>query len=307
MLPRGVAIRSAGRIATVPSARPELLVLGGIASVQFGAAFANKLFDEAGPAGVALVRLALSAIILLAVARPTLRGYGRSDVVAVVAFGVVLGVMNWSFYESLHRLPLGVAVTIEFTGPLAVAVSGSRRALDLLWVLLAGGGVALLALRGSHHGVHAVGILLALAAATCWAAYIPLSKRVGASFAALDGLAIAMAIGTLVVIPAGVVEGGSAVVRPTVLAVGLGIALLSSVLPYSLELIALRRLTAARFGLLMCLEPAVAALAGVIVLGQALTGILAIALVMVVAASAGATIAGRGAVGSVAGEPQPEA
>jgi inner membrane transporter RhtA len=291
----------------VRPARPELLVLSGIASVQFGAAFAAKLFDQAGPGGVVLVRLALAALVVLAVARPTLRGYGRSDAAAVLAFGLILGLMNWSFYESLQRLPLSVAVTIEFTGPLAVAVAGSRRVLDLLWVALAGGGVVLLALRGSHHGVHALGILLALAAAACWAAYILLSKRVGAAFAALDGLAIALAIGTLVVIPVGIVEGGSAVVRPAVLGGGLGVALLSSVIPYSLELIALRRLSAGRFGLLMCIEPAVAALAGVIVLGQALTGILAIALVMVVAASAGATLAGRGAVGSVGGEPQPEA
>jgi inner membrane transporter RhtA len=302
-----MTFRAAGSIATVRAAPSELLVLGGIASVQLGAAFADKLFVQAGPGGVVLVRLALSAAILLAVARPRLRGYGRSDVAAVVAFGLILGVMNWSFYESLHRLPLGVAVTIEFTGPLAVAVAGSRRALDLLWVALAGGGVVLLALRGSHHGVHAVGVLLALAAAACWACYILLSKRVGAGFAALDGLAIALAIGTLVVIPVGIVEGGSAVIRPAVLGGGLGVALLSSVIPYSLELIALRKLTAARFGLLMCLEPAVAAVVGVIVLGQALTGILTIALVMVAAASAGATLAGRGAVGSVGGEPQPEA
>ena len=288
-------------------APPELLVLSGITSVQFGAAIAIKLFDEAGPGGVVLLRLALAAIILLAVARPSVRGYGRADVAAVVAFGLIFGLMNWSFYESLQRLPLGVAVTIEFTGPLAVAVAGSRRALDLLWVLLAGGGVVLLSLRGSQHGVHALGILLALAAAACWAAYILLSKRVGATFAKLDGLAIALAIGTLVVIPVGIVEGGSAVVRPSVVGSALGVALLSSVIPYSVELMALRHLSAARFGLLMCLEPAVAALAGVVVLGQALTGVLAIALVMVVAASAGATIAGRGAVGSVAGEPQPEA
>jgi inner membrane transporter RhtA len=291
----------------VRPAPPELLVLGGIASVQFGAAFANKLFDQAGPGGVVLLRLALAAIILLAVARPRLRGYGRADAAAVLAFGLILGLMNWSFYESLQRLPLGVAVTIEFTGPLAVAVAGSRRALDLLWVALAGGGVALLALRGSHHGVHALGVVLALAAAACWACYILLSKRVGAAFAALDGLAVALAIGTLVVIPVGIVEGGSAIGRPEVIGGALGVALLSSVIPYSVELIALRRLSAGRFGLLMCLEPAVAALAGVIVLGQAFTGVLAIAVMMVFAASVGATLAGRSAVGSVGGEPQPEA
>ena len=288
-------------------APPELLVLSGIASVQVGAAFANKLFDRAGPGGVVLLRLALAAILLLAVARPRVRGYGRADRAAVLAFGLILGLMNWTFYESLQRLPLGVAVTIEFTGPLAVAVAGSRRALDLLWVALAGGGVVLLALRGSHHGVQTLGVVLALAAAACWAAYILLSQRVGAAFAALDGLAIAMAIGTVVVIPVGIVEGGSAVLDPAVVGGAFGVALLSSVIPYSVELMALRRIAAARFGLLMYLEPAVAALAGVFILSQPLTGIVVLAVVMVAVASAGATIAGRGPVGSVGGEPQPEA
>jgi inner membrane transporter RhtA len=285
-----------------------MLVLTGIGSVQFGAAFANKLFPEAGPGGVVLLRLLLSAAILLAFARPRLRGRTRADLTAALTFGLVLGAMNWSFYEALNRLPLGVAVTIEFTGPLLVAVAGSRRALDLLWVALSAGGVVLLALRGGHHGVHAVGgVFLALVAAACWAAYILLSKRVGASFAQLDGLAIALAVGTLVVIPAGVIEGGDALLRPSVLAGGLAVALLSSLIPYSLEITALRRLTAYRFGLLMSLEPAVAALAGVIVLGQPLTAVLAIALVMVVAASVGTTIVSRSGPGSVGGEPQPEA
>ena len=272
---------------------PQLLLFGSIASVQFGSAFADKLFAQAGPGGVVLLRLALSALFLLAISRPSLRGRTRADLGAVIAFGLVLGAMNWSFYEALDRLPLGVAVTIEFVGPLAVAVGGSRRALDLIWVVLAGGGVALLALRGDHHGVSALGVLLALVAGTCWAAYILLSKRVGASFAALDGLAIALGIGTLLVIPAGVVEGGTALGRPGVLAGGLFVALLSSLIPYSLEIVALRRLSASTFGLLMSLEPAVAALAGVIVLSQHLTGVLLVALVMVVTASVGTTIVGR--------------
>ena len=272
---------------------PQLLLFGSIASVQFGSAFADKLFAQAGPGGVVLLRLALSALFLLAISRPSLRGRTRADLGAVIAFGLVLGAMNWSFYEALNRLPLGVAVTIEFVGPLAVAVGGSRRALDLIWVVLAGGGVALLALRGDHHGVSALGVLLALVAGTCWAAYILLSKRVGASFAALDGLAIALGIGTLLVIPAGVVEGGTALGQPGVLAGGLVVALLSSLIPYSLEIVALRRLSASTFGLLMSLEPAVAALAGVIVLSQHLTGVLLVALVMVVTASVGTTIVGR--------------
>jgi inner membrane transporter RhtA len=153
--------------------------------------------------------------------------------------------------------------------------------------------VALLAGRGGHSGVHALGIVLVLCAATCWALYIVLSKRVGAVFAHLDGLAVALAVGTVVVIPAGVIEGGSALGRPEVLAGGLGVALLSSLVPYSLELIALRRLSASRFGLLMCLQPAVATVAGVIVLDESVDGVLVVALLMVVAASIGTTLAAR--------------
>jgi inner membrane transporter RhtA len=268
-------------------------VLGGIGSVQFGAAFANELFDDAGPGGVVFLRLLLSAAILLTVARPSLRGRSRSDLTAVLMFGLVLGAMNWSFYEALHRLPLGVCVTIEFIGPLAVAVAGSRRLLDGLWVVLAGAGVALLALRGDNQGEHATGVVLALVAAACWAMYILLSQRVGRTFAQLDGLALALGIATVVVIPAGIAQGGDALLEPHVIAGGLGVALLSSLIPYSLELIALRRLTAYRFGLLMSLEPAVAALAGVVVLSQPLTTVLAVALVLVVAASVGNTLTAR--------------
>ena len=201
--------------------------------------------------------------------------------------------MNWSFYEALNRLPLGVAVTIEFTGPLAVAIVGSRRWLDGLWVLLAGGGVAVLAVRGGHQAIDGLGVVFALIAAACWAAYIVLSKRVGAAFARLDGLAIALGVGTVFVAPAGLIQGGAALLRPAVLLGGCGVALLSSLIPYSLEIIALRRLAPGTFGLLMSLEPAFAALAGVIVLGQPLTAPLVVALVMVVAASVGTTVTGR--------------
>ncbi|MGH8963652.1 MAG: EamA family transporter [Jatrophihabitantaceae bacterium] len=272
---------------------PQLLLLGSIGSVQFGAAFAARLFDQAGPGGIVLLRLGLSAAILLAVARPSVRGRTRSDVLSAVAFGVVLGGMNWSFYEALDRLPLGIAVTIEFLGPLGVAVAGSRRALDGLWIVLAGGGVVLIALRGSHAGVTALGIVLVLIAAACWACYILLSKRVGSVFPALDGLAIALGVGTLITLPAGIVEGGSALGRPEVLAGGLAVALLSSLIPYSLEIVALRRLRPSAFGLLMSLEPAVAALAGVLVLSQPLSGVLAVAIAMVIVASVGTTLTSR--------------
>jgi inner membrane transporter RhtA len=269
-------------------------VVGGIASVQFGAALAVRLFAQAGPGGVVFLRLALSAIILVAIARPRLRGRRRRDLALAGLFGLVLGTMNWSFYGALHRLPLGVAVTIEFTGPLVVAIVASRRALDLVWAALAAGGVILLTGSDGSHGVHALGVVLAFVAAACWAAYILLSQRVGAAFAGLDGLAIALVVGTIVVTPVGIVQGGSALGRPEVLLGGLGVAILSSLLPYSLEIVALRHIAAGRFGLLMSVEPAVGALAGVIVLGQSLTPLIVLAVVMVVVASVGTTLTGRG-------------
>lgn len=272
---------------------PELLLLGAVSSVQFGSAFADKIFVQAGPGGVAFLRVLFTAVVLLAIARPSLRGRTRREVGTIVAYGVTLAAMNWAFYEALHRLPLGVAVTIEFTGPLAVAIAGSRKIVDGVWVALAAGGVVLLTLRGGDSGVHLVGVLLALVAAALWALYIVLTKQVGGSFGAIEALAIGMAFGTFVVLPAGLVEAGSALLRPGVLAGCLGVAVLSSLVPYTLELIALRRLTTAVFGLLMSLEPAVAAVAGVVVLGQSLTVVLVVALVMVVVASIGATVTGR--------------
>lgn len=283
------------RVDAVP---PQVLLLAGMCSVQFGSAFADQTFPQVGPGGVAFLRVLFTAIVLGAVVRPSLRGRTRREVALVLAYGITLAVMNWSFYEALHHLPLGVAVTVEFTGPLAVAVAGSRRALDALWVVLAAGGVVLLATRGSHAGVHVTGVLLALIPAACWATYILLAKQVGASFGALEALAIGMIVGSFVVLPAGIVQGGAALLRPSVLGTCLAIAVLSSLVPYSLELVALRRMTTAAFGLLMSLEPAVAALAGLIILGQHFTLILVAALALVVVASIGTTVTGR----SVSGE-----
>ncbi len=281
---------------SIDSIPPEIPLLTAVASVQFGSAFANKIFIKVGPAGVALLRVLLTALVLLAITRPSLRGRTRRELVLVSAYGLTLAGMNWSFYEALDRLPLGVAVTIEFTGPLTVAVAGSRRWIDLVWTLLAGGGVALLALRGEQAGVQTFGVLLALVAATCWGLYILLAKQVTASFPAAEGLAIGMAVGTLLVLPAGIIEGGRTLLQPGVIAACFAVAMLSSLIPYTLELIALRRLSTAVFGLLMSLEPAVAALAGVLVLGQALTAVLGVALVMVVGASVGTTLTSSRAV-----------
>ncbi len=281
---------AAGRLGAAP---PQLLLLVAIFSVQFGSASADRIFAAVGPGGVAFLRVLLTAVILLVVVRPRLAGRTPRELRLVAAYGLALAGMNWSFYEGLDHLPLGVAVTIEFTGPLAVAVAGSRRALDGLWVLLAGGGVALLATRGGDEGVEAVGVVFVLVAAACWAAYILLAKRVGTSFGALEALALGMVVGTLLVAPAGIVQGGTDLLHPGVLAACLGVAVLSSLVPYSLELVALRRLSTAVFGLLMSLEPAVAALAGVIVLGEHPTLALAVALLMVIGASVGSTLTSR--------------
>jgi inner membrane transporter RhtA len=259
------------------------LVLAAAGSLQVGAAFAVTLFDDLGPAGAAFLRLAFAAIVLWAIWRPRLAG----DLRLAGAFGVALGLMNWSIYESIDRIPLGVAVTIEFAGPLLVAVIGSRRPLDGVWIVLAAAGILLLADPGGG-SVDALGVAFALAAAVCWMAYIFLSKRVGQVFPGGSGLAIAMAVGALIVLPAGVIQGGGALAEPGLLGSALVVALASSVLPYSLELEALRRLPTAVFGVLLSLEPAVAALAGFVVLDQNLGARELLAIGMVVAASAGA-------------------
>ena len=286
--------------ATARGARPSVgrergiavgLVLVAALSPQLGAAVAVTLFDELGPAGAAFLRLALAALILLAIWRPRLTGARRltGDLRLVAAFGVALGVMNWTFYESIARLPLGVAVTIEFSGPLLVAVLGSRRPLDLVWVVLAAAGILLLVGPGGGGAVDPVGVAFALIAGTCWMAYILLNKRTGAAFPGGTGLAMAMAVGALVVLPAGVIEAnGGLLTNPALLGPALLVAVLASVLPYSLDVEALRRLPASVFGVLMSLDPAVAALIGFVVLGQALAPREAVAIGMVVVASAGA-------------------
>ena len=264
------------------------LVLVAAASPQLGAAFAVTLFDELRPAGAAFLRLAFAAIVLCAIWRPRLAGNLRLP----AAFGVALGLMNWSFYEALDRLPLGVAVTIEFAGPLLVAVIGSRRPLDGVWIALAAGGIVLLVNPGGG-SVNAAGVGFALAAGACWMAYIYLSKRTGAAFPGGSGLALAMAVGALIVLPAGVIQADGALAQPHLLGSVLVVALASSVLPYSLELEALRRLPEAVFGVLMSLDPAVAALAGFVVLDQDLGARELLAVAMVVVASAGAATLGH--------------
>ncbi|HEV2780963.1 MAG TPA: EamA family transporter [Actinophytocola sp.] len=287
-LPRVSLVTLAGRaLGAVP---PPAQVLAGILSVQVGAAMAKQLFGAVGSTGTVALRLFFAAAVLLLAWRPSVR-LGRRAWAVIVAYGVVLGVMNLCFYLALAKVPLGIVVTIEFLGPLAVAIGGSRRLLDGLWAMLAAGGVVLLAEgRGE---IHLVGLLFALAAAVCWAGYILLSAALGRHTTDGGGLAIGMALAAVVVAPVGIVGSGAALLEPWVLAVGLGVALLSSVIPYSLELQALRRIPPKVFGVLMSLEPAVAALVGLLVLGEVLGPLQWLAVLLVIAASAGATRTAR--------------
>jgi len=230
-------------------------------------------------------------VVLLVVARPRVRGHALSDWRLVVAFGLVLAAMNASFYQALSRIPLGIAVTIEFIGPLAVAVLGSRRKLDLLWVSLAATGVVLLTSGGGN--LDWVGIMFAAIAGVLWACYILLSQRVGAAFPGAQGLALALSIGAVALAPYGIADGGSALVDPGVLLRGCAVALLSSAVPYSLELYALRRMRASVFGVLMSMEPAFGALSGLVFLSQHLRVQEWLAIVFVMVASVGATRGAR--------------
>jgi len=272
------------------------LVLVGITSVQVGAAFATKLFRHLGPGGTVLVRVLFAAVVLCAIWRPRLRDHGSAELRLAALFGISLALMNLTFYEALDRIHLGIAVTLEFVGPLGVALAGSRSRLDLLWALLAAAGVALL---GGFGSVNLTGAFFALAAGACWAAYILINARVGRTFSGGGGLAIAMAIGTLPLVPFGIADAGSNLLHPSFLAVGLGVALLSSVVPYSVELEALRRIRPPVFGVLMSLEPAMAALAGLVVIGQGLSALDVLAIALVVTASGGATLGTGGKIAPV--------
>jgi inner membrane transporter RhtA len=262
-----------------------LLVMAAVVSVQFGGAIAATLVPVIGAAGSVVLRLGIGALVLLAVARPTLRGHSASAWRTVVLFGLVLGAMNWSFYASLDRLHIGVAVTIEFIGPLTLAAVQSRRVRDLLAVAAAAAGILLIsqALTVPWGDLDLIGIGLALLAGTFWAGYIVLSQRTGAAFPGLNGLALAMIVALALVLPFGI--WSAPLWTGDVLVKGAAVAILSSVLPYSLELLALRQLSQRVFGILLSLEPAVAALAGLIVLGQRLTPTQLVGMALVVVAS----------------------
>jgi threonine/homoserine efflux transporter RhtA len=311
--PDRTASPSGPRVGPAPAA---FLVMAGIVSVQLGAGLAGRLFSELGPAGVTGLRLWWSGLIVaIAGGRATIRAlrtvaanHAWRDLAVAITFGLVLGVMNFSIYQSFARIPLGVAVTIEFLGPLAVAVASSRRPLDAAWVVLAAGGVLLLTQGGAGlaasagHGAgpllglstEATGVLFGLIAAAGWAAYILLSRATGRRFSGSSGLVIAMVVAAVLVTGPAVAAAGPALFHPAAIAAGLAIGLLSSVIPYRLELEALRRVPARIFGIWMSLEPAVAALVGLALLGEALLTRQWLGIALVVVACAGAARAGPG-------------
>jgi inner membrane transporter RhtA len=263
------------------------LVLAGIASVQFGAAVAKLLFDTIDPTAMVWLRLVTSAVVLVAITRPSLRGRSRDDWLTMVAFGVCLGTMNWSIYQSFARIPLGLAVTIEFAGPLVLAVVMSRRARDLVWVGLAALGVGLLGFERTDLDIAGIGFAM-LAGAT-WAAYILLSVRTGRRWPGLDGLAMASVVATVLLAPFAIPAGGSDLLDPRILLIGATVGMLSSVIPYAADLTALRTLQPGVFSILMSLEPAAAALVGMVVLEEFLSPAQWAAVAAVTAASIGAT------------------
>lgn len=266
---------------------PVGLVLVGILSVQLGAAIAKGLFGEISPTAMVWLRLVTSAVVLAAIARPRLTGRSSRDWLVVLGFGLSLATMNWAIYQSFSRIPLGIAVTIEFIGPLTLAVLGSRRGRDVLWVVLAGAGVVLLGFQRSDLDV--LGVAYALLAGGAWAAYILLSASTGRRWAGFDGLALASIIAAVTMTLPAVLTAGSSLWDGRIVLTGALIGLLSSVIPYSSELVALRSLRPAVFGILMSLEPAAAALAAIVVLHEHLSPLQWVAIACVVAASIGAT------------------
>ncbi|MGP9536838.1 EamA family transporter [Brachybacterium sp. AOP43-C2-M15] len=283
---------------------PVLFILGSCLSLQIGAALATQLFPAIGSWGTTALRLGIAAVVLLLLVRPKVHRFTRQQWLAVIVFGVVIGGMNGAFYASIARIPLGTAVAIEFLGPLTVAAVLSTRRTDLLWVILALGGVGLFGLESATGAasLDLLGVLFALVAAVFWGLYVLSSARVGRLVAGQDGLAVAMAVGALTVLPFGAPGAVSGLLDPSLLLIALGTAVLASVLPYTLELAALRRLPRHVFGIMLSLEPVVALLAGMLLLAQEATALRITAALLVVAASVGVTLTARS---TPAAEPQP--
>ena len=268
------------------------MVLGAIFSIQIGAAIATELFPDIGPAGVVFMRALVSAVLLAVIWRPTIETV-RENPWLLIVFGVALTGMNLAFFEAIDRIPLGTAVTLEFIGPLTVALITSRRRRDWIWAGLAAVGIVLLTGGVGGEDLDSLGVVLALVAGFFWGSYILLGKKMGKAFAGGRGLAVAMVLSAILTAPLGIAQGGSALLEPEVLAMGIAVGILSSAIPFSLEIEAMRRLPSSVFGVMMSLEPAVAATVGLVILGQTLVPVEAVAILLVVAASAGALRSAR--------------
>lgn len=273
-----------------------------IVSVQFGAAIAKEIIGEVGAVATVFYRVSFAALLVGAIARPSFRGRSRSDWRLIGAFGLVLAGMNVSYYAALEYLPIGVTVTLEFVGPLTVAIALSRRRIDVFWAVLAGAGLVLLSpLTGVD--LDPVGVLLALVAGACWGAYILLSHRTGERFDGLSGLVLALVVSSALTAAPAVATAGTGLFDLRVVGIAITVAVLSSAIPYGAEMEALRTLPPSSFGMLMSLEPAVAALAGAVVLGERLGAPEMGAIALVLMANAGAVASGR----SASGDPAPAA
>jgi inner membrane transporter RhtA len=268
------------------------MVLGAIFSIQIGAAVATGLFPEIGAAGVVFMRAIVSAILLAVIWRPGIETV-RENPRLLLVFGVALAGMNLCFYEAIDRIPLGTAVTLEFIGPLTVALITSRRRRDWIWAGLAAAGIVLLTGGIGGESLDPVGVVLALTAGFFWGSYILIGKRMGRAFSGGKGLAVAMAVSAVLTAPFGIVDGGTDLLEPEVLLIGIAVGVLSSALPFTLELEAMRRLPSSVFGVMMSLEPAVAATVGLVLLGQGIVPVEVVAILLVVAASAGALRSSR--------------
>lgn len=271
---------------------PILLLFLSMASIHSGAAIAKGLFSQVSPFGMVSLRLGLGALVLLVLFRPRWRHYSRQDYRLLALLGLSMGVMNACLYHAIAYIPIGVAVTLEFIGPLGVALVHSRRSADWLWVAMAAFGVVLLAPVGGL-SLHPLGVILALTSGACWAAYILLSAQVGKVFPGSEGVAMAMTAGAIAIVPFGIASDGTNLLNPYILMMGFLVAVLSSALPYSLEMAALRQLPVKVFGVLMSVEPAIASCIGLIILGEQLSLRMVMAIVLVSLASVGSTIQSR--------------
>ncbi|UQN07917.1 DMT family transporter [Deinococcus sp. QL22] len=271
-------------------------------SIQGGAAFAKTLFPQLGPMGTTTLRVTLAALILGLIFRPRLSALNRGDWLAIIPYGLSLGLMNLAFYLSLTRLPLGLAVTLEFVGPLVLSLVLSRRPLDFAWVGLAAVGIVMIAPHGGGSAaLDPIGAALALLAGAFWALYILAGGAVARRLPGATGVVAGMAIAALVSLPFGLVQAGAGLLHPSALLIGFGVAILSSALPYTLEMYALRALPARVFGVMMSIEPAFAALSGLLFLNERLTLVQWLAVACVIAASAGISLTGV----SAHSEPEP--